>query len=232
MQLFIAAFFLLLTTLKPPDVTEVNSVLIESTAIYPSLYYEIQIAELNRTTELDLFFNEEVENYINLFLNERKEIFLGYLEKSKNYFPLFEKVLLEYNIPAEIKYLPVLESGLSPYAVSPSNAVGLWQFKEKTGASFGLEINNYVDDRMDPELSTIAACRYLNHLNSEFKNWSLALLAYNAGPTFLRSIDKNLVGQKDYYQFYPFLPVPTQKYLPALIAIIYLFNNAQIHFNI
>lgn len=232
MQLFIAAFFFLLSTLKAPEVKEEKTMLPDSPTEFPSLYYEIQIAELNRKTELDLFFNEEVENYINLFLNERKEIFMGYLEKSKDYFPLFEKLLLEYNIPPEIKYLPVLESGLSPYAVSPSNAVGLWQFKEKTGLSFGLEINNYIDDRLDPELSTIAACRYLNHLNGEFKNWSLALLAYNAGPTFLRSVGKNLQGQKDYYQLYPFLPGATQKYLPALIAIIYLFNNSQIHFNI
>lgn len=197
---------------------------------YPSLYYEIQIAVLNQETDLELFFNEEVENYINLFLFERRDIFLGYFVKSEEFFPLFEKFLKEYHLPEEIKYLPVLESGLSPYAVSPSEAVGLWQFKEPTGRAYGLEINSFVDERTDPELSTIAACKYLNRLFSEFNNWNLSLLAYNAGPTTIRNARNKAGKPDDYTSIQPYLTIPAQKYLPALVAIIYLFHNSQSHF--
>ncbi len=199
---------------------------------YPSLFYEVQIAMLNQNTELELFFDEEVENYINLFLTERHEIFIQYLKRADLYFPIFERYLSSYQIPPEIKYLPVLESGLSPHAVSPSLAVGLWQFKEPTGSSFGLKIDENVDERTNPELSTIAACKYLTYLNSSFNNWHLSLLAYVSGPTTIRNAQKQVNQKDNYFELYPYLTRPAQKYLPALVAIIYLFNNAEYHFDI
>lgn len=126
--------------------------------------------------------------------------------------------------------MAVLESGLSPTAVSPSLAVGMWQFKEKTGSHFGLEINNYIDERTDPELSTIAACRYLTHLYQRFNSWELSMLAYNAGPTALSNAIQKNNGQSDYYSLVGHLSIPAQRYLPAFIAIIYLFENHDNHF--
>lgn len=197
---------------------------------FPELYYEVFIAELNKKTEITLFYDEDVQYYINLFLNERKDQFPVFYQRSSLYFPLFEKYLSEYNIPGELKYLPVLESGLSPDAVSPSMAIGLWQFKEKTGSYYGLNITEFQDDRRDPELSTIAACKYLSRLYQSFQSWELSLIAYNAGPTFLRNTQKKLNNTTDYRTLYPHLTPPAKKYLPALVAIIYLFENYDNHF--
>jgi len=201
-----------------------------ATARYPQLYYEIQIAELNKKTTLDLFYDETVQEYIDLFLGERKRDYMIFRERAKKYFPLLEKYLYAFNIPPELKYMAVLESGLSPTAVSPSQAVGLWQFKERTGSHFGLRIDSYRDDRTDPVLSTIAACRYLNRLYLRFSDWELSLIAYNAGPTTLtRAIEKN-GGNPEYTALMPHLSTAAQRYLPALVALIYLFENHEMHF--
>ncbi|MGC9343062.1 MAG: lytic transglycosylase domain-containing protein [Bacteroidales bacterium] len=197
---------------------------------YPELYYEIQIANLDKKLTLDLFYDQTVQEYIDLFLNERLDDYIIFRERSFLYFPMFEKYLAEYNLPPEIKYLAVLESGLSPTACSPSMAVGMWQFKEKTGSAFGLKINKLVDERTDPELSTIAACQYLNRLYKRFNNWELSLLAYNAGPTALSNVIEQNKGVLDYFTLVSHLPVPAQRYLPALVAIIYLFENYENHF--
>ncbi|HYW96806.1 MAG TPA: lytic transglycosylase domain-containing protein [Bacteroidales bacterium] len=197
---------------------------------YPDLYYEINIAELNTSTSLYLYYDTRVQYYIDLYLNQRKEQLKEIVHLSDRYFPLFEKHLDTNKIPVEIKYLPVLESALSPTACSPSAAVGLWQFKEKTGRYYGLLINNIRDDRTDPELSTMAACRYLKDLYREFHDWNLALLAYNAGPVAVRKALKKNGNSADLQSIISDLPEPARNYLPALIAIIYLFHDYNTHF--
>jgi membrane-bound lytic murein transglycosylase D len=197
---------------------------------YPELYYEIQIARLDKIYNLNLFYDKTVQEYIDLFLTDRIEDYIIFRERSRVYFPMLEKYLKEYNLPAEIKYMAVLESGLSPTAISPSLAVGMWQFKEKTGSHFGLQINSSIDERTDPELSTIAACRYLKHLYKQFNSWELSMLAYNAGPTTLSNAINQNKGKSDYYSLVNHLPRPAQRYLPAFIALIYLFENYENHF--
>lgn len=197
---------------------------------YPDLFYEIHLADLNTRTDLDLFYDENVKNYIDIYLNERTDQLPEILDNIKIFFPLFEKYLEEYNLPTEIKYLPIIESGLSPVACSPSLAVGLWQFKEKTAQYFGLTVNEFIDERQDPELSTIAACKYLSSLYSQFGDWNLALLAYNAGPSNIKKAIKMAGGNKAYQDIYPWLSKPAKNYLPALNAVIYLFNNYENHF--
>jgi peptidoglycan lytic transglycosylase D len=197
---------------------------------YPDLFYEIHLAELNTYTDLDLFFDENVRNYIDKYLIERTDQLPELEKKIDIYFPLFEKYLKEYNLPEEIKYLPIIESGLSPVACSPSLAVGLWQFKKETAEYFGLSVNEFLDEREDPELSTMAACRYLSSLYSQFEDWNLVLLAYNAGPTSIRKAIRMAGGSKNYNDIYPWLSDPAKKYIPALNAVIYLFNNFENHF--
>ncbi len=197
---------------------------------FPDLYYEIHIAELNTQTSLNLYYDLKVQYYIDLYLTQRKDQLRNVIRLSDQYFPIFEHQLKIQGIPEEIKYLPVIESGLSPSACSPSSAVGLWQFKEKTGRYYGLHIGEGYDERKDPELSTVAACRYLKDLYKEFFDWNLALLAYNAGPVAVRSAVKMAGPNASLHDVLTFLPEPAQNYLPALFAVIYLFNDYNSHF--
>jgi len=150
-------------------------------------------------------------------------------ERSSDLFPLFSSCLEDFNLPDELKFLPVLESALSETAVSPSGAVGLWQFKEETGISCGLKIDNWDDERVDAEASTIAACKYLSEMYKLFGDWHLALLAYQAGPGTIRRAILSSGGKKKYEELVPFLPEQTVKYLPAYISVMYVFTYYRNH---
>lgn len=232
-KLIIISALHLIGTIISAQSLKIESLLISGSspsAHYPELYYEIQIARLNQKTSLELFYDETVQEYIDAFLNGRKDEYLLFRERSEFFFPLLDKYLSQYNLPNELKYVAVLESGLRFDARSPSDAVGLWQFKEKTGSHYGLVINDFRDDRLDPEASTIAACKYLQVLYGIFGSWELALLAYNAGPTYLKErIIKNQ-NISNYHSLVSHLSLPARRYLPALVAIIYLFENYDIHF--
>src|SRR5690606_41546507 len=102
------------------------------------------------------------------------------------YFPIFERSLETYGLPDELRYLSIIESALNPRAVSRASAVGLWQFMSATGRYYGLHQDWYLDERMDPEKATDAACRYLRDLYRMFIDWELALSAYKPGPGHLR----------------------------------------------
>lgn len=190
----------------------------------PDLYFECYIAEINLQTQIPLFYDTTVRYYINLYFTERKDQINTIRKKAEDYFPLFIRHLDKYNLPRELKFLPVLESGLSAMAVSVSGAVGLWQFKKETGAYYGLHIDNLLDERVDPEASTIAACKYLSELYRSFGNWHLTLMAYQAGPGTINRAIKSAGGKTGYNDLFPYLPAQTQKYLPAFISMLYIFN--------
>jgi len=128
-----------------------------------------------------------------------------------------------------VTYWILIESGLNPQALSPSNARGLWQFKAETGRSFGLVITDISDERTDPLKSTQAACEYLKYLNGIFDNWQLSLLAYHAGPTTVKNAISKAGGKTSFNDIYSFLPTATQRYLPAYIAVMYVLNNYKNH---
>ena len=149
------------------------------------------------------------------------------LRRKDLYFPLFEKYLAKYNLPDELKYLSIIESGLNPRATSRARAVGLWQFMSGTGRYFNLHSDWYMDDRMDPEKSTEAACRYLIQLHTIFKNWELALAAYNSGPGTVRKAIRRSGYKKTFWEIYNYLPRETRAYLPQYVAMIYAVNHAE-----
>ncbi len=198
---------------------------------FPDLYYEIQIANLNTRTPLNMYYDSRVQHYIDLYLGERRKQLAEVILRSETYFPMIEGYLKTYGIPDEIKYLPVIESAFSPVACSPSLAVGLWQFKEMTGRYYGLNVGEEKDEREDPELSTAAACKYLNDLYREFKDWDICLLAYNAGPVAVRKALLGAGPDASLRDLVSLLPGPAQNYLPALYSIIYLFNDYKSHFS-
>jgi membrane-bound lytic murein transglycosylase D len=119
----------------------------------------------------------------------------------------------------------VLESGLNPLARSGAGATGLWQFMYGTARHQGLEINGWVDERRDPLASTEAACRFLKRLHQMYDgDWHLALAAYNAGPGNVNKAIRR-AGSRDFWRVRRFLPRETAKYVPSLIALVYLFNH-------
>jgi membrane-bound lytic murein transglycosylase D len=195
----------------------------------PDLYFECHIAQMADKSTIPLFYNPLVREYIEIFLVGRKHQIPGLTQLSLKYFPLFENKLETYGLPDELKYIPVIESGLNPVALSPSGAYGLWQFKAATGRSFGLVVNESSDERTDPAKSTVAACDYLRYLYGIFGDWQLSLLAYHAGPSTVKIAIKKAGGKTSFNAISGFLPVATQRYLPSYIAMIYVLNNYKKH---
>jgi len=150
------------------------------------------------------------------------------IKKSKLYFPIFERQLKKYGVPAEFKYLPIIESNLKTTIRSRAGAVGLWQFMKGTGQAYGLQIGALVDERMDPEKSTEAAAQYLHQLYQEFNDWTLVLAAYNCGAGNVRKAIRK-ANSRAYWDLYGYLPNETRSYLPKFVAAAYLINYFEHH---
>lgn len=178
---------------------------------------------------IPLPYNHTIHGFINFFTIRNREYTRLMLRRKDLYFPLFEKYLRQYNLPDELKYLSIIESGLNPRAVSRASAVGLWQFMSFTGRYFDLHNDWYFDDRMDPEKSTEAACRYLSQLYGMFHNWELALAAYNSGPGTVKRAIRRSGYKKTFWEIYNYLPRETRSYFPQFVAIIYSMNYAEEH---
>ncbi len=186
-----------------------------------------RLACLQQTIPLP--YNSNIHGFINYFTIRNREYTRLMLRRKDLYFPLFEKYLARYHLPEELKYLSIIESGLNPRAVSSASAVGLWQFMSFTGRYFGLKSDWYFDDRMDPEKSTEAACRYLSQLYTMFHNWELALAAYNSGPGTVKRAIRRSGYRKTFWEIYRYLPRETRSYVPQYVAIIYSINYAEEH---
>jgi membrane-bound lytic murein transglycosylase D len=157
---------------------------------------------------------------------KHSEIMLGLAEY---YLPIFEEILDAYNIPLEIRALPIIESALNPVAVSRAGATGMWQFMLSTGRRYGLTVNTYVDERRDPIASTHAAAKYLSALYTMFQDWTLALAAYNCGEGSVLKAIARTSGKQDYWEIYPYLPKETRNYVPLFIAANYAITYYKEH---
>ena len=149
---------------------------------FPDSVYCERLSEMNEMSPFQLDCNEDVLKVIDYFTRRRRSFTSITLGRSQLYFTMFEEKLAQNNMPIELKYLAVIESGLRPQIRSRAGAMGLWQFMYRTGKMYGLNQNSYIDERMDPELATEAACKYLKQLYSMYDDWNMALAAYNAGP--------------------------------------------------
>ena len=179
--------------------------------------------------EVPLVFNERVMAFIDYFAIKNRGYTRDIIRKKELYFPLFSETLARYNMPDELKYLAIVESGLRPNAISRANAVGLWQFISSTGKMYGLHSNWYVDDRMNPEEATDAAARHLGDLYRIFDNWELALAAYNCGSGNVRKAIRRSGYKKEFWEIYQYLPQETRSYVPQFVAITYLFKHLEEH---
>lgn len=178
---------------------------------------------------LNLSYNKVVKNYIKMYTERRRnqvEVMLGL---SAYYFPIFEETLDKYNLPLELKYLPIIESALNPMARSRAGANGLWQFMYGTGKEMGLEVTTFVDERRDPVKATDAAARYLQKLYTTYGDWHLAIAAYNCGPGNVNRAIRRSGGKRNYWDIYYRLPRETRGYVPAFIAAMYAMEYHKEH---
>jgi membrane-bound lytic murein transglycosylase D len=188
-----------------------------------------RVAVLDANTPFNLTYNPVVQSYIDLYVTRKREMSSRMLGLSELYFPTFDEYLDRHGIPLEMRYLAVVESALNPAARSRAGAVGLWQFMLPTGRMFGLKADSYVDERHDLYKSTEAACRYLKYLYNLYDNWEMALAAYNCGPGNVNKAIRRSGGAKDYWAIYDHLPRETRGYVPAFIAVNYLFAHHADH---
>lgn len=192
---------------------------------------------------MEMAYNDVVQKFIDRYSGRLRRSISYMLGASNFYMPIFEEALEMYQLPLELKYLPIIESALNPKAVSRVGAAGLWQFMPATGKQYGLKLNSLVDERRDPVLSSQAAARYLRDLYKIFGDWNLVIAAYNCGPENINKAIRrannvtSLKGEngeplpvvKDYWHIYPYLPRETRGYVPAFIAANYIMTYYSLH---
>lgn len=202
----------------------------DSIPLPPECPDSVYIARLQRLHSIvELSFNSIVRNYINVYTRRRRGQVCIMLGLADYYFPLFEAVLNRYQLPLELRILPIVESALNPCAVSRMGATGLWQFMYSTGRRYGLNINSYVDERRDPMLATEAAARYLRDLYAIYGDWTLVIAAYNCGPGNVNKAIRRAGGKTNYWDIYYFLPRETRGYVPAFIGATYAMAYHELH---
>ena len=173
---------------------------------------------------IEMPYNEIVRKFIDMYATRLRQKVAFMLSANNFYMPIFEEALDLYDLPLELKYLPVIESALNPMATSTQGATGLWQFMLRTGQVYGLKVNSLVDERRDPIKSTRAAARYLKDLYDIYQDWNLVLAAYTCGPGTINKAIRRAGGDKDFWEIYNYLPKETRGYVPAFIAANYIMT--------
>jgi membrane-bound lytic murein transglycosylase D len=177
----------------------------------------------NTPIEID----EKIQEWINIYSRKKEDSnFLRGLERSTRYLPMIRKIFSSYGLPADLAYIPLIESSFSTEAVSPSGAVGMWQFVRSTARNYGLRVDKRVDERKDPVKSTHAAARYLKDLYRMLGSWDLVIAAYNSGEYKIH----NAIGRyrtRDFEELSStgYLGAETQNYVPMLKAAIIIASD-------
>lgn len=182
----------------------------------------LRLAQL--PTEIDVAYDATTRKGIELFLKQKKRMIPSMLSLANYYFPIIESTFDEYDIPTELKYLALIESGLDPSASSGSGAKGLWQFMLPTAKAYGLEVNSLVDERLDPRKSTVAAARHLKDLYRVYGDWLMVIAAYNCGIGNVNKAIRRSGGRCTFRNIYDFLPRQTRDYVPLFVGAFYVMH--------
>ena len=176
---------------------------------------------------ITLPYNDKVRNYMVLYSEKMPTKMGTILGLCKYYMPIFEETFSKYNLPDELKYMAVIESALNPVAVSRAGAKGMWQFMFRTAKLYGLEINSFVDERLDPFKSADAAARYLTDSYNVFGDWNLAISSYNCGSGNINKAIRRNGGKRDFWSVYDYLPRETRGYVPAFVGAMYAIRYSK-----
>ncbi len=189
---------------------------------------ELKIVKQEIEYDFPITINSHVEFFLDKFQNSMHKTFEKWLERSGRYLPMIQEELRKANMPLDLAYLPMIESGYRLTAYSRAKAVGPWQFMHATGRAYGLDIDNYIDERRDPIKSTHAAISFLSDLYAEFDSWELAVAAYNAGGGRVRQAIRKK-GSRDFWQLIKGsqLKNETKYYVPKLIAAIIIAKDPE-----
>ena len=178
--------------------------------------------------DLPIVLNSPVQAYLRGFSTGQKATFETYLRRSGRYLPMMRRIFQEHGLPQDLVYLALVESGFNPFARSPAEAVGPWQFIEGTARGYDLKVNYWVDERRDPEKATRAAARYLKDLHHQFGCWYLAAAAYNAGEGRVgNAMQKTAVSDFWTLAKNGCLPRETCEYVPKFIAAALIAKNPE-----
>lgn len=200
---------------------------VKFTSNVPDKVFMERLAKMN--SYITLPYNETVRNYILLYSDKMPTKMAKMLALSRYYFPIFEQTLDRYGMPDELKYMAVIESALNPIAVSRAGAKGMWQFMYTTAKNYGLEINSYVDERLDSFKAADAAARYMYDAYRIFGDWNLAISSYNCGAGNVNKAIRRCGGNKDFWSVYEYLPRETRGYVPAFVGAMYAFSYYKEH---
>lgn len=195
-----------------------------TTGVSPLTAVDAESAALTAAAwDLPNLDHERVDYWVERFTTDKRDDFSNFLRRSGRYVPMISAKLEEREMPQDLIYLAMIESGFNPTAYSPAAASGLWQFISETGQRYGLDINRAVDERNDPLKATDAALDYLTYLHDRFDSWYLAAAAYNTGENRVGRIMREETGSEkgdeySYYKIWDRLPRETRDYVPLMIA--------------
>jgi LysM repeat protein len=172
--------------------------------------------------------NDKVKDFISLFQGRAESFFSRSLARSQAYEEMMKRIFREKNLPEELFYLALIESGYNPTALSRAKASGIWQFIAQTAKRFGLRVDKWVDERRDPEKSTLAAAEYLKNLHGMFNNWDLATAGYNAGEGKILTAMKKAQSE-DFWVIsnHRYLKKETKEYVPMFLAAMTIAKEPQ-----
>lgn len=192
-------------------------------AIAPVASAPAPVVEQTAAWELSNIDNARVDSWIKRFTSDMRSTMVAYLDRMGRYDDMINAKLAARDMPQELIYLAMIESGFNPKAKSPVSASGLWQFMAATGRSYGLTVNRRVDERNNPAKATDAALAYLSDLYQRFGSWYLAFAAYNSGEGRVANAMKRTLGRStgsdaDFYRIASRLPKETRDYVPKMIA--------------
>lgn len=193
----------------------------------PDEVYIERIRKMN--SFITLPYNDIVKNYIILYSEKMPTKMAHILGLCEYYMPIFNEVFNKYDIPEELKAMAVIESALNPTAVSRAGAKGMWQFMYSTAKIYGLHIDSFVDERLDPVKSAEAAARYLKDSYEIFGDWNLAIASYNCGAGNVNKAIRRSGGKRAFWDIWPYLPRETRGYVPAFVGALYTMTYYKEH---